>query len=256
MLYNDLYRYNGQFRTDSSIGDVIKSFVDEINWLRNQNTILYGKLRRKNFEEKKCFRCGMPGHLERMCCRPSRSDCNWRERNEDVGAPPPATAPPSVATPPPAAKPPPSATAPPAKTPPLAAVTATTWIPPTPLDTPKVKAVIITPDQDYSSFSDTSYDDCEVNKRTPEEKLSDETDDNDYQQLAQIGATGGSGKSGDLPPPFVNNEDITFHGLAEGSEIEGSTNTQSLQGSFTTSSTIFWDRVRGAGTVYSHDEID
>ena len=76
---NTLFSFNGQYcNRDNSMVDLVKSFVEEINWLRGENCHLLRKLRQKTFQEKECYRCGMAGHLERMCCMPSRSDCNWR----------------------------------------------------------------------------------------------------------------------------------------------------------------------------------
>ena len=62
---------NGQY---VALNTVIENFVREIMCLRNENQFL----RRKFRAEKKCYNCNMPGHLARACCRPSKTDCNWR----------------------------------------------------------------------------------------------------------------------------------------------------------------------------------
>ena len=65
--YEGLYLYSSCY----------ENLVREISWLRNENLYLRKRIRR----EKRCYNCDMPGHLARACCRPSRSDCNWRTGN-------------------------------------------------------------------------------------------------------------------------------------------------------------------------------
>ena len=64
------------------MANLIETFLGEIFRLRGENRYLR---RRINVWDKSCYNCGMRGHLARACCRPSRSDCNWRS-NESAEA--------------------------------------------------------------------------------------------------------------------------------------------------------------------------
>ena len=68
---------------------LMKDFISEILVLRNENNCYraprgYFKGSR---EEKKCWKCGAVGHLERACCVRERDiDQNWRVQKEDTPA--------------------------------------------------------------------------------------------------------------------------------------------------------------------------
>ena len=61
-----------------NIRNLLESYVAEIFVLRRENEYLKKEIIHQKFLRKKCFNCGMEGHIARACCRPSRTDVNWR----------------------------------------------------------------------------------------------------------------------------------------------------------------------------------
>ena len=58
---------------------LIESFVLEIASLRAENNYLKKRMHGLSLMDKRCYRCGMYGHLERACCAPTRdTNVNWR----------------------------------------------------------------------------------------------------------------------------------------------------------------------------------
>ena len=72
-----------QFSNSSSpMANLIKELVNEIAWLRNENEDLKRREKYRVMTEKRCYRCGRKGHLERACCSYDTSiNGNWRSRS-------------------------------------------------------------------------------------------------------------------------------------------------------------------------------
>ena len=58
--------------------NVIGNFMREISWLRGENSYLRKRIIHHKLQQKRCYNCYMPGHVARACCRPSRTESNWR----------------------------------------------------------------------------------------------------------------------------------------------------------------------------------
>ena len=61
----------------------LENIFGELHWLRGENLYLKQRIREGRISEKRCYTCGMRGHLARACCSKSRSDCNWRTTDND-----------------------------------------------------------------------------------------------------------------------------------------------------------------------------
>ena len=58
---------------------MIKNLFCKLFWLRGENQYLRQKIQNVRREEKRCWNCGMRGHLARACCYKSHTECNWQK---------------------------------------------------------------------------------------------------------------------------------------------------------------------------------
>ena len=75
-----MFRYTDTAWKVDSTASLVKELVAEIMFLRAENNRLQRQVVSTRRREKKCYRCGRFGHLERACCsRDVRNyDHNWR----------------------------------------------------------------------------------------------------------------------------------------------------------------------------------
>ena len=80
MFWRGNVRGAEQFSNSSSpMANLIKELVNEIAWLRNENEELKRREKYRVITEKRCYRCGRKGHLERACCSyDTNINGNWR----------------------------------------------------------------------------------------------------------------------------------------------------------------------------------
>ena len=64
----------------------LENVFGELFYLRGENEYLKKRIWETRRADKRCYTCGMVGHLARACCRQSRTNCNWRTDRDEGDA--------------------------------------------------------------------------------------------------------------------------------------------------------------------------